>query len=226
MIQIYAGSGFALRALCFWLLSVQFPLPMKKLLPLLGLSALLLTGLFAQTAEERASAVAYLEKTKAGVVAAAKGLSDAQLNFKVAPEKWSVAQVLEHIASAEDMLFGMVTDQVMKAPARTEADDVKAIDQLILTAIPDRTQKRSAPEPLIPTDRFHGAKASLEHFTAARDQTVAFLKATKDLRDHASDGPLGKKQDAYQWILFIAAHSERHTKQMLEVKADPNFPKS
>ncbi len=27
------------------------------------------------------------------------------------------------------------------------------------------------------------------------------------------------------WILFIAAHSERHTKQINEVKADPSFPK-
>jgi len=199
---------------------------MKKLLPLLGLSALLCSGLFAQTAEERASAAAYLEKTKAGVIAAAKGLSDAQLNFKPAPEKWSVAQVLEHIASAEDMLFGMIQGQVMKAPARTEADDLKALDQLILTAIPDRTQKRSAPEPLIPNDRFHGAKASLEHFAAARDKTIAFLKDTQGLRDHATDSPMGKKFDGYQWVLFIAAHSERHTKQMIEVKDNPNFPKS
>jgi len=27
-------------------------------------------------------------------------------------------------------------------------------------------------------------------------------------------------------VLFIAAHSERHTKQILEVKADPGFPKA
>jgi hypothetical protein len=199
---------------------------MKKLLSLLGLSALLLTGLFAQTAEDRAAAVAYLEKTKAGVIEGAKGLSEAQLNFKPAPDRWSVAQVLEHIASAEDMLFGLIEGQVMTSPARTEPDDIKAIDQLILTAIPDRSQKRSAPEPLIPNDRFHGAKASLEHFGASRDRTITFLKDTKDLRDHAMDSPLGKKLDAYQWILFIAAHSERHTKQLLEVKADPNFPKA
>ena len=202
------------------------PTPMKKLLPLLGLSALLLTGLFAQTTEDRASAVAYLEKTRAGVIAATKGLSDAQLNFKPAPEKWSVAQVLEHIASAEDMFMGMVHDQVMKSPARTEADDVKAIDQLILTAIPDRTEKRSAPEPLIPTNRYGSAKAALDHFTESRGKTIAFLKDTKDLRDHAMDSPLGKKLDGYEWILFAAAHSERHTKQMIEVKANPNFPKS
>ncbi len=200
--------------------------PMKKLLSLLGLSALLLTGLFAQTAEDRASAVAYLEKTKAGVIAAAKGLSDAQLNFKAAPEKWSVSQVLEHIASAEDMLMGMVHEQVMKSPARPAGEDVKAIDQLILTAIPDRTQKRSAPEPLIPTNRYGSAKAALDHFTESRGKTIAFLKETKDLRDHAMDSPLEKKLDGYQWILFVAAHSERHTKQMLEVKANPAFPKS
>jgi hypothetical protein len=198
---------------------------MKKLLTLLGLSALLATGLFAQTAEDRAAAVAYLKKTQAGVLEAAKGLSDAQLNFKPAPEKWSVAQVLEHIASAEDMLFGLVTDQVMKSPPPAAGTDTKATDELILKAIPDRTQKRSAPEPLIPNDRFHGAKASLEHFAASRDKTVTFLNDTKDLRDHAMDSPLGKL-DAYQWLLFIGAHSERHTKQMLEVKADPNFPKA
>jgi len=39
------------------------------------------------------------------------------------------------------------------------------------------------------------------------------------------DSPLGKQLDAYQWVLFIAAHSERHTKQIDEVKADPHFPK-
>ena len=38
---------------------------------------------------------------------------------------------------------------------------------------------------------------------------------------HPVLGPL----DAYQWILRISAHSESHTKQIEEVKADPSFPK-
>jgi hypothetical protein len=201
---------------------------MKKLSALLSLFTLLASGLFAQdvTAEDRAKGLAYLEKTRAGVVAAAEGLSEAQLNYKVAPEKWSVAQVLEHIASAEDMLFGMVQGQVMSAPPRPEGEDIKAIDDLILTAIPDRSQKRSAPEPLIPINRFGTTKDTVDHFQASRAKTIAFLKDTTDLRGHAFDSPLGKKLDPYQWLLFIAAHSERHTKQMLEVKADPGFPKS
>ena len=32
--------------------------------------------------------------------------------------------------------------------------------------------------------------------------------------------------DAYDWILMLAAHTERHTAQIKEIKADPNFPKS
>ena len=91
---------------------------------------------------------------------------------------------------------------------------------------PDRSQKRSAPEPLIPTNRYGSSKDAVAHFKESRGKTIAFLNDTKDLRDHAIDSPLGKKLDGYQWLLFIAAHSERHTKQMLEVKADPNFPKS
>ena len=199
---------------------------MKKLLSLLVLSALLLTGLFAQTAEDRAAALAYLQKTEAGVIEGARGLSVAQLNFKPAPDRWSVAEVLEHIASTEDFLMGMVHEQVMKGPARPAGEDVKAIDAFVLKAIPDRSNKLQAPEPLKPNNRYGSPKDTLAHFEESRAKTIAFLNDTKDLRDHAIDSPLGKKLDGYQWILFIAAHSERHTKQLLEVKADPSFPKS
>jgi hypothetical protein len=82
-----------------------------------------------------------------------------------------------------------------------------------------------APEPLQPNNRFGSPKDSLKHFRDSRAQTIAYLKKTKDLRQHAMDSQLGKTFDGYQWILFLAAHSERHTRQLNEVKADPNFPK-
>ena len=200
---------------------------MKRLFIALCLSALISPMLPAQSlsADELKQAVQYLEKTRAGVFAATKGLSEAQWNFKPATNKWSVAEVTEHIAAAEDFLMAMMQDKVMKAPARTEAADLKALDAFVLKAIPDRSQKVQAPEPLQPNNRFGSPKASLKHFKASRANTVKFLKTTKDLREHAEDSPLGKKLDGYEWILFVAAHSERHTKQILEVKADPNFPK-
>lgn len=41
-----------------------------------------------------------------------------------------------------------------------------------------------------------------------------------------ADSPVGTKWDAYEYVLLIAAHSERHSKQINEVKGDPNFPKN
>lgn len=197
----------------------------KRNLLFLALIVCLVSLASAQTQADKDSALKYLESTKHGVIDATKGLSAAQWNFKPGPDRWSIAQVVEHIAAGEDMLRGMVTDKVMNAPPRPDGEDVKAIDQLVLTQIPDRSHKAQAPPPLVPTDRFGSPEAALKHFVESRDQTEAFLKQHDDLRAHAADSPLGKKLDAYEWLLFTSAHSERHTKQILEVKADPNFPK-
>jgi DinB superfamily len=175
---------------------------------------------------DRDKALAYLESTRQGVVDATKGLSPAQWNFKAGPDRWSIAEVAEHIAAAEDYIRGMVVEKVMVAPARPAGEDVVAIDEMIFKMIPDRSHKAQAPEPLKPTNRFGSPEATLKHFVESRATTEDFLKKTPDLREHAMDGPLGKKLDAYEWILFIGAHSERHSKQILEVKADPNFPKT
>ncbi|HWX21550.1 MAG TPA: DinB family protein [Candidatus Binatia bacterium] len=200
---------------------------MKRLFLALSLTVLVSPVLRAQnlTPEERGKAVKYLEKTRAGVLEATKGLSQAQWDFKPGPDRWSVAEVTEHIAAAEDFLMDMVHEKVMKAPARADGEDVKAIDEFVLQAIPDRSHKVQAPEPLRPTNRFGSPKDSLKHFRESRAKTIAFLKSTKDLRQHATDSPMGKKLDGYEWVLLVAAHSERHTKQIEEVKADPGFPK-
>ena len=50
------------------------------------------------TQAEKDRALQYLESTKKNVLEATKGLSEAQWNFKPAPDRWSVAQVMEHIA--------------------------------------------------------------------------------------------------------------------------------
>jgi hypothetical protein len=200
---------------------------MKRLLLTLSLLAFFTLGLRAQdiSADELKRASDYLKKTSDAFLASTAGLSDAQLKFKSGPTRWSVAECAEHITASESFLFGMVQEKVMKAPARTEPANLKEIDDFVLQAIPDRSKKATAPEPLVPTNRFGSFPDTLKQFKESRAKTVAFLKDTKDLRGHAVDSPLGKKLDAYQWLLFIAAHSERHTKQILEVKADPNFPK-
>lgn len=181
-------------------------------------------GAASLTEAEKQEGLAQLERTRAGVIEATKGLSEAQWKFKPAPDRWSVAEVMEHIALSEDMLFENTSKKVMSAPAGQADRDTKAGDKMVLSVIPDRTNKFKAPDPLVPTGRWT-PQESLDHFLKSRARTVEYLKSTPGLRDHVVASPLGEPLDAYQWLLFTSAHSERHTKQMLEVKADPNFPK-
>ena len=200
---------------------------MKRLLIACCMTALMTSVLMAQnpTPEEMTKAVQYLERTRAGVYQATSGLTPEQWDFKPATNKWSVAEVVEHIAAAEDLLRGMVQDKVMKSPARTNKVDLAVLDAMVLQKVPDRSTKAQAPEPLQPNNRYGSPKASLQHFRESRSQTIDYLKDTPNLRGHAMASPMGQQLDGYEWILFIAAHSDRHTKQILEVKADANFPK-
>src|SRR4029077_8835439 len=55
------------------------------------------------------------------VLDATKDLSPAQWNFKSAPDRWSVAECMEHIAAAEDFIRGMVVEKVWVPPAAPAA---------------------------------------------------------------------------------------------------------
>jgi len=177
------------------------------------------------TQAEKDKTILYLETTKKGVIDATRGLSDAQWNFKAGPDRWSIAQCVEHLALAEDYIRQMDVEKVMVAPPVPDRD-TKKIDDGLMAQVPDRSHKLQAPEPIVPVNHFGSPDASLKHFIESREKTEEFLKTTPGLRDHAIDGPTGVKMDGYEFVLLIAAHSERHTKQILEVKADPNYPKN
>ena len=202
---------------------------MKKLLGVISgllLLTLCITAAHAQTLSQadRDRAMKYLESTSTDIVASTRGLSEAQWNYKPSPFKWSIAQVLEHIAASEDFLRGIIEDRVLKAPPAPERD-IKQLDDKVLATIPDRAIRATAPPPLRPTNRFNTPEAALKHFLESRAKTIELLKTRDDLRAHAIDTQLGGKLDAYEWILVVAAHSERHTKQLNEVKTDAKYPK-
>jgi uncharacterized damage-inducible protein DinB len=203
---------------------------MRKTWILTALISLTLLGSAARAQElspaDKDRAMQYLESTKKSIVDATTGLSTTQWNFKSAPDRWSVAEVMEHIAASEDLFRGMIVEQAMKAPAGEPGRDVKKTDDAVVAMIPDRSHKAQAPEALKPTNRFGSPDGAVKHFLESRAQTEQFLNTTPDLRQHVSDSPLGMKLDAYEWLLFLTAHSERHLKQIQEVKAGANFPKS
>lgn len=176
------------------------------------------------TPAERERALAYLAQSEKGLVEAVQGLSETQWSFKPAPDRWSVAEVVEHVAVVEDVVGQKIFTQYAKAPAPAADRDAKQIDAMILERVTDRTTKFQAPPAAQPTGRWT-PEGALERFLAARGETTSILKTNPDLRGHVVAHPVFGPLDGYQWILAVAAHTERHTKQIREVEADPNFPR-
>lgn len=179
------------------------------------------------TKEERKAGVKYLKHTQKLFLDAVKGLSEEQLKWKPAADKWSVFEVSEHITLAESFIFDLINGQIMKAPADpTKTSEVTM--QQIQTMVPDRTNKFQAPEPIRPDKAPWTSMAdTLAAFKQRRATTIAFMESgNDDMRERFFMNPaFNKEMDAYLWIAFLSAHTERHVKQILEVKANPDFPK-
>lgn len=202
---------------------------MKSSSAVFALLLLVVTPAFAADlvpAGDQAKLVQHLQRTSEKFLKSVDGLSEAQWNFKAAPDKWSIAQCAEHIAASETLIRGAV-EKGLTTPldaATPAAELVK--DDLITTMIVDRSKKFSAPEPLVPTQRFGSPAATVEAFRTERAATIKLAEGDANFRAHAVKHPGFGMLDTYGWMLFLSAHSERHTLQIEEVKASPDYPKN
>ncbi|HET9826860.1 MAG TPA: DinB family protein [Chitinophagaceae bacterium] len=193
--------------------------------------ALLLLGFTARktsiTDKERKTAAELLSQTEQGVFNSLLGMSDAQLNFKPAPDRWSIADCIKHIAVTEHILWQM-TDAALKQSANPDKrNEIKATDEQVVQMIESRAKKvKTAPSMEPQNTSYKSTADALASFREAREKLIHFINTTDaDLRNHVVTFSAGS-YDCYQMVLFIAAHSNRHTQQMEEVKGDPNFPKN
>lgn len=173
------------------------------------------------THAERARAVAYLEQTRDAILDSTATLTDAEWKFKPVPEAWSPAECIEHITITETMLLNTIQELAKGPPAPEEVlAQTPGKEEIIVKMVPSRKRKVTTPEAGRPTGAFYGAQELRAHFTSVRDRTIYYVRTTEDpirtcTREHFVFGPL----DGYQWVLFMAAHSERHLKQLEEVLA-------
>lgn len=173
---------------------------------------------------DRDRILSYFHGTRKQLLDVAAPLSDTQWNFKPAPDRWSVGEVVEHLALTEPMLFGLAQKIAQSPAGEKPATPVK--DEVVLKGIADRSKKAQAPEQLVPKRQWPTKDATVQAFRERRDQTLNYLRTTQDpLRERFRKNPTLGELDAYQWMLLITAHTERHLAQAKEVMADPNFPK-
>ena len=177
--------------------------------------------------KEKKSAIKFLKETEKGVLASVKGLSEAQLKFKPAEDRWSVEDCMKHIAATEIALWQMTSGTLKQAANPEKRTDIKMTDEQVMTKIEDRSVKiKTFPQFEPQNISYKTIAEAIASFKDNRGKLIEYTKGTsEDLRNHIAALPFGSF-DCYQMILFIAAHSNRHMQQINEVKADPNFPKN
>ncbi|MFD1095556.1 DinB family protein [Salegentibacter chungangensis] len=199
---------------------------MKKLaLPLVMLLLLSFsTSSLKLTDEEREKAINELTESREELLSTLDGVSDEQLNFKPDESTWSLAEITEHLAIAENAISGMVQQSLQAPVDEASPKEASVTDEQILQIIRDRSKKVKTQEPLEPKDKFGSFEESLEAFKQKRQENIDYVKTTDDdLREHFTKLPFGSV-DAYQLILFMSGHTQRHIAQMEEVMDNENFP--
>ena len=192
------------------------------------LFAILLTGLplCAQsiTEEERAMTVSELERSRDLLNESVDGLTEAQLNFKSSEDSWSIAECVEHLAISEKAFGDMIKGALQTPADPSRRAEVKMMDGDLLNSIRDRSNKVKTSEPFEPSGAFGSHEETLGALVEMRNSHIAFINETEDdLRNRYGELPFGII-DGLQMVLFMSGHTERHTAQILEVKAHPDFP--
>ena len=176
------------------------------------------------TPAERERISGYLAETRSQLLQTVSGLSPNQLDFKPNPDRWSVAQVVEHVTILEAFL-PILIDATLKSP-QPQQSAWQGRDDALIEQIRSRESRVQAPERAHPTGRFQHEEL-FRQFEAARKRNIEYAATTNaPLRSFCTPHPVFGEIDCYQWLLAAAAHCERHHAQILEVMAAADFPRA
>jgi len=186
---------------------------------------LLAAPLFAapMTEEDREHLLVHFEMTAQMVAEQVRGLSPAQLEYKASRDRWSIREVVSHLAVAEPDYWRDIQKALKAAPdmkekksAATDADILwYGIDRVIHTKTGGGHEK---------VDTYKDLGEALAKFQTLRATMIDYIKSTNDdMRAHS----FGDREviDCWQWMLEISTHAERHIQQIREIKNEPNFPR-
>ena len=177
------------------------------------------------TLQERDFATKQLAESRERFFQTVRGLTAEQLNYKPAPDRWSVAENLEHVVLVERRGMGFVASS-LKQTANGGTTGYPGSHESFVAMVRDRSHPRRGPEAVQPK----GGKPLhqlLQDYDAARKFTCDILaNPSADFRSHFAAHPIFGQLDCYQWILVMAAHSDRHRAQSEEVIASAGFPRA
>ncbi len=170
---------------------------------------------------DRQHLMAHFEMTESWLVDEVSHLSPAQLAFRPAPGMFSVLECIQHLNLSEPGYWKTYLREIKNKPTKEDSPS-EDIDRLWYGI--DRTSHDKTPPPQVPNLKSADLAPVLSEFLALRKTMREHVKtAQEDWRHHMIPG---WERDAYQWLLMISAHSQRHILQLREVKHHPDFPKN
>src|SRR5215472_15801840 len=210
------------RAICCAMRAMKTTL----LLPVVVLALSVPISAAPMTNDDREHLLVHFEMTGQMVAEQVRGLSQAQLEYKASPDRWSIRECVSHSAVAEPDYWRELMAAV-KAPPDMKEKKSSATDADILWYGIDRVVHTKTGGGHEKVDTYKDLNEALAKFQALRSTMIVYIKTTQDdLRAHSfrfakDDEPI----DSWQWMLEISTHAERHIQQIREIKADPSFPK-
>jgi hypothetical protein len=163
------------------------------------------------------------------------GLSEAQLNWKPAPEQWSIAQCLAHLAIATNQFekyFDAALEQARRKPAANTAPVYKPTlmgGWLAKAVDPATSRKLRAPKVFRPAVGSN-IPQSLDLFLDAHTRFIDFVKRSAGIdynkaRLRSPVTPLIRYSLADAFVITVL-HGERHLAQARRVREMPEFPRT
>jgi hypothetical protein len=171
----------------------------------------------AMTDVERASVTSLLAESRDALHALVDGLTDDQWHAPPRPEAWSPIEVLDHLAITERAVLVLLTERLPKRPPAPPDRRSTVDDEKLVRITEDRGQGLEAPDRMRPQGSMTSPAELLAAFDADRAVLLRYAgSTTDDLRARLAPHPIAGLIDAYQWLLFLGAHTKRHTAQVAE----------
>jgi hypothetical protein len=167
--------------------------------------------------------VNYLISARTHLDHAVDAVPSSKRDIRPAPERWSAANVLQHLAITETRiakLFGRKVAEARAGGIGPDPETTSILWTLDVHSLLDRRTRIDTPLPIPP-----GTEVAADEAARLFDQAHLQLRAAIAASDgvaldrisvpHPALGPL----NLYQWGIFAAAHEMRHAAQIREIGA-------
>lgn len=157
-----------------------------------------------------------LEQERSNLFNELKNYSDEVINKKPSPDKWSVAEVIAHLITAEEMSLKYLSKKIQDTSKEKPEGFKHKYRWLLVQIVFNFNIKFKAPEIVEPKMGYQSLANLETKWSDIRNQTLQLLQKLSDdevnktLWKHAIAGKL----NLHHMVRFFGVHYNRHKKQI------------